>query len=60
MKLCLYGKRFIHFQNNLILVFDSTEQICPVGIDSVKWDLNKPFLEEQPYVIGLFTNNNPK
>lgn len=46
MKFCLYGKHFIHFHNNLILMCDSTEQICPVGIDSVKWDLNKPFLEE--------------
>lgn len=46
MKFCLYWKCFIHFQNNLILMFDSTEQICRVGIDSVKWDLNKPFLEE--------------
>lgn len=53
-----WNEHFIHFQSNLIVVFDRTEQICPVCIDSA--DLNKPFLKEPHYVIGPFTNNHPR
>lgn len=54
------GNVLFIFLNNLILAFDRTEQICPVCTDSAGCDLNKPFLEEQHYVIGPFTNNDLK
>lgn len=55
-----WNEHFINFQSNLIVVFDRTEQICPVCIDSAERDFNKPFLKEPHYVIGPFTNNHPR